>query len=121
LERASAPSERLLADSVKDDIVGLAVLGEVLLRIVDDLVGTQRCDQLEVLRVAHRRDLRTEVSGQLHRGRADRSRGAVDEDAPSLAKISLSKAGKCEACSVADSSGLFERHACRLRRQRAAL
>src|SRR3989304_4407386 len=39
LQRASSPEERILADGVDDRVVGLAVLREVLLEVVDDLVG----------------------------------------------------------------------------------
>ena len=37
-----APPERVLADRVEHDVVRLAVLREVLLQVVDDLVGAER-------------------------------------------------------------------------------
>ncbi len=52
LERAPAPAERELADGVDDRVVPLAVPGEVLLRVVDDLVGAEGTDELDVPRAA---------------------------------------------------------------------
>src|SRR3990172_9560954 len=57
LQRASSPEERILADGVDDRVVGLAVLREILLEVVDDLVGAERSHELDVLGVAHRRDV----------------------------------------------------------------
>ena len=58
-----APStpERVLADGVEDDVVRLAVLREVLSRVVDHLVGAERAHELHVLRVAHGSHVRPEV------------------------------------------------------------
>ena len=75
---SSAPPERVLADRVEDDVVRLAVLREVLARVVDDVVGAERPHELDVLRVADGRDLGAEVLRQLHGGGADGSGGAVD-------------------------------------------
>ena len=83
LQRAPAASERVLADRVEDDVVRLAVLREVLSRVVDDDVGAERPHELDVLRVADRGDVRTDVSGELDGRRSDRARGAVDDEAAS--------------------------------------
>src|SRR5918996_4115726 len=87
LQRASTASERVLADRVEDDVVHLAVLGEVLLQVVDELVCSERSHELDVLRVAHRGDVGAEVRGELHAGSSDGSGGAVYEDALPLAEI----------------------------------
>src|SRR5437016_11645889 len=101
----------MLADRVEDDVVRLAVPGEVLLRVVDHVVGSERADELEVLGVAHGGDMRAEVLRELHSCGSDRSRGAVDDDAETLPKVGLSQAGQCDARSVADRRSLFEAHA----------
>src|SRR6266542_6300159 len=91
-------SERLqrlnecLPNRVEDDVVRLAVLGEVFLQVVDDLVCSERSHELDVLRVAHRGDVGAEMLGHLHRCGSDRSGGAVDEDALSLPEIRPSQA-----------------------------
>jgi hypothetical protein len=110
-QRAPAPPKRLLADRVEDDVVGLVVPGEVLLQVVDDLVRSQRADELDVLGVARRRDASPEVLGELHAGGADRTGCAVDQDLPSLQPARLAKARQCERRAVADRCSLLERHA----------
>src|SRR3989442_502158 len=53
LQRAAAVLEREGAGCIEDDVVRLAVLGEVFLLVVDHLVGSDRSDDLEVFRAAH--------------------------------------------------------------------
>ena len=98
LQRASAPTERVLADGVDDRVVRLAVLREVLVPVVDDLVGAERPDELDVVGAADGRDVGAEVLGELHGRRAERARRAVDDDPPALADASLrSESSACEA------------------------
>ena len=111
----------MLADRVEDDVVRLAVLREVLLQVVDDLVGAERAHELDVLRVADRGDVGAEVLGELHSRRPDRPGGAVDEDALPFQIAGLSQARERERRSVADRRGLVEGHARRHVRERAAL
>lgn len=103
-------TERVLADRVEDDVVRLAVPSEVLLGVVDDLVGAERPHDLDVLRVAHCSHVRIEVPGQLHRRSADRPRRAVDEDSLPLAETYQSQAGQCVDHPVADCRSLLEGH-----------
>ena len=51
----------MLSDRVHDDVVRLAVVGEVFVLVVDDLVGTERAHEPDILRVADRRDVGAEV------------------------------------------------------------
>jgi hypothetical protein len=120
-EGAFAPPERVLADCVEDDVVRLAVLGEVFLRVVDHPVGSQRCHELEVLRVAHRSDVGAEVLGQLNPCGADGPGRAVDEDRLPLPEIGQSQAPQCIESPVADRRSLLEAHAGRLVRDSGAL
>jgi hypothetical protein len=120
-EGASTPPERVLADCVEDDVVHLAVLGEVFLGVVDDPVGSQRSHKLEVLRAAHRRDVGIEVPGQLHPCSADGARCAVDEDPLPFPEIGQSQAPECIECSVANRRRLLEVHAGRFVRQQGTL
>ena len=114
LQRAPAAPERLLADGVEDHVVELAALGEVLVQVVDDLVGPERAHELDVLRVADGRDVRAGVLGQLHPGGADGSGRAVDEHARALADVRLPQAREREARPVADGGSLVEAHSCGL-------
>ncbi len=96
-------------------------LGEVLLLVVDDLVGPERPDDLDVLRVAHGGDVGAEVLGELHRCGADCSGGAVDRDPLPLAQLRLPQARERDDRSIRDGRGLFEAQARRHVRQRTLL
>ncbi len=121
LQRAPAPPERVLADRVEDDVVRLAVLREVLLQVVDDLVGSERAHELDVLRVADRRDVARRSAWRAARPRfrwirRRRRRGC---SAP-LGESALRRHASAMHRSVADRRGLLEAHASRLVRKRAA-
>ena len=118
LQRAAAVLEREGAGCIEDDVVRLAVLGEVFLLVVDHLVGSDRSDDLEVFRAAHPGDVGAEVLGQLHPGGADGPRRAVHEDSLSLLEICRSQALQSQDRSVADGCGLVEAHTIRHVRQR---
>lgn len=111
----------MLADRVKNDVVRLAVFGEVFLQVVDDSIGSKRSHEFNVLGIAHSGDVGIEVSGQLHCGRADGPGGTVDEDAPPRPKICMSQTSQGEDRSVADCCRLFEGHVGRLVGKSAAL
>src|SRR2546426_6016267 len=111
----------MLADRIEDYVVGLAVLGEVFPRVVDDPVGAERSRELEVLRTAHRCDVGAEVVGQLHRCGADGPGRAVDEGPLPLLEICQSQTPQCVESSVADRRSLVEAHTGRLVRDSRAL
>ncbi len=111
----------MLADCIEDDVVRLAVLGEVFLRVVDHPVGSERSHELEVLGVAHRSDVGFEVLGELHPCGTDGPGRAVDEDPLALAEICQSQAPQRVQSSVADRRSLLEAHAGRLVRDSGAL
>ena len=111
----------MLADCIEDDVVHLAVLGEVFLRVVDHPVGSQRSHGLEVLGVAHRSDVGFEVLGELHPCGADGPGRPVDEDPLAHPEICQSQAPQCVESSVTDRRSLLEAHAGRLVRDSGAL
>src|SRR5262249_10561400 len=74
-----AAAKRVLADGVEDNVVGLAVLREVLVQVVDDLVRAERAHELDVRRVADRGYVRPQVLPELHASGSDRAGSAVDE------------------------------------------
>src|SRR3989442_5787733 len=100
----------MLAHCVEDDVVGLAVLGEVFPRVVDDPVGPERSYELEVLRAAHRGDVGAEILGQLQPCGADGAGRAVDEDRLPPPEICQSQAPQCIESSVANRRRLLEAH-----------
>ena len=118
---AFARLEVALADGIEEDVVRLTVRPVVIAGVVDDLVGSERPHQVDVLGRAHRRHVRLEVPRELHRGSADRPGGAVDEDAPALVHASSPKAGEGEDHPVTDGGGLLVGHARGLEGQRGVL
>jgi hypothetical protein len=89
LQRTPAPAELGLADRIDDRVVRLAGLREVLPRVVDDLVGAEGPDELDMLRARDAGDVRTEVLRQLDRRRAERPRRAVDQEALARFRLGL--------------------------------
>src|SRR5215471_1527933 len=114
LQRAPASPERVLADRVEDDVIRLAVLGEVFPGVIDDSVGSERSHELEVLRIADRCDVGFEVLGQLHPRGADGPGCAIYEDPLPLPEICQSQAPQCIEGSVAYRRSLLEGHTGRL-------
>src|SRR5215210_3902240 len=110
LQRAPATQERLLADGVQDDVVRLAVLGEVLPQVVDHLAGSQRAHEVHVLGVADRGDVGAEVLRELHRGGPTRSGGAVHQEARALPDAAAPQRYQPLQEAVAEGGGLPEGH-----------
>jgi hypothetical protein len=64
---------------VEDDVVALLGAGEVGFRVVDDMVGTERPDHVDVTGAAHTRDLGAQRLGDLDGERAHAARRACDQ------------------------------------------
>src|SRR5450759_3340114 len=111
----------MLADRVEDDVVRLAALGEVLLRVVDHPVRSERPHELEVLGAADSGDVRAEVLGQLHPCGADRSRRPEDENRLPPRGTYRLQAHQGEDRPIGNRGSLFECHAGRHVRQRCTL
>ena len=65
---------------IEHDVVTVLTAGEVLLRVIDDVIRVKGPDQLELPGAAHASDFRTERLGDLHRKRPHASRGSVYEN-----------------------------------------
>src|SRR3990170_7002597 len=90
LERFHARSERNLAYRMVNEVVRRGS-GEVLLRVVDDLVRSQRLHQFQIRGAAYPCDFRPEMLGKLDGGSTQRTRGSIDEDFLSPLDIRSSK------------------------------
>ena len=73
-------AKRALVHRHEDDVVDCALGGEVLLRVVDGVLGAKRPHQLEIRAAAYGGDLRAVVLGELDGEGADAARGSVDQD-----------------------------------------
>ena len=71
--------KRTIAGDVEDDVVPLPALGDVRCGVVDDLVGAERPDEIDLARAAHPGDVRPERLGDLHRVRPHATARADDE------------------------------------------
>ncbi len=101
----------MLADRIEDHVVGLAVLGEVFHRVVDDLAGAERSHELEILRAADGGDVGFEVLGQLHPCRTDSTGRTVDEDPLPFPEVRQPEAPERVESSVANRRSFLEAHA----------
>ena len=71
LQRVFAAVKRRRADDIEYQIVGFAILGEIVPCVVDHRVGTQGLHQLDVRAAADSGHRRAKVFCQLDSGRAD--------------------------------------------------
>jgi len=74
------PGVGRVAVRVHDHVVELAILGEVLGRVVDDMIGAEVANDVGVGAAADRCHVGTAMLGELDGDGADGPRGAVDED-----------------------------------------
>ena len=79
LECTFAAGERGGAGRIDDDVIGCALLREILGGVIDDVMGTERAHQLHVGGAAHPGHVCPEVLGKLHCGGAYSSGRAIDE------------------------------------------
>src|SRR3990170_278665 len=107
LERFHARSERNLAYRVVNEIVRRGA-GEVLLRVVDDLVRPQRLHQFQIRGAAYPGDVRPEILGKLDGRSPQRSGGPIDENALSPPNIPFSKEVQRTSPSPGDGGGFLE-------------
>src|SRR3954468_7722465 len=97
-------------DQIEHHVVTLRALGEVLARVVDDLVRAKRTNHLDVPRAADAGHARSERLRDLHGERANATRCAVDQDVmPRLNLPLIANGGECGERRVSDRGRLFER------------
>ena len=79
-QEAAHRRQRAARGVVQDEVVALAPPGEVLLRVVDDVIGADGADQLQLARAAHAGDFRAGRPGDLDGERADAAARSHDQD-----------------------------------------
>ncbi len=80
---------RTLAYRVKNDIIGLTVLGKILFGVINDFIGSQRLHQFQIGGTAYPGHFRPKILGKLYRSSPYRSRSAIDKDFLPALNISL--------------------------------
>ena len=118
-ERAPEVGEGTVRHVVEYEVVPLPRPREVHFRVVDDMVGADRSDQVHVPRAADASHLRAERLRNLHGKGSDAARGTVDQDllsGPDLAVIADRQEG--DGAGHGNGRGLLERQVGRLGHQR---
>ena len=103
-ERPPVGERGAVGDEVEDEVVGLVGPGEVLLVVVDDLVGTDVSHELELGRVVDGGDVGAEPLGELDGERARSAAGPVDQHPlPGTAPL-VPCSAMAPACGIVDAS-----------------
>src|SRR5262249_43016407 len=88
IEHAPVFSESVIPYTVKNQIESPLALREILSRVVDDLIGADRPDELNVARACDPGDIRPERFRDLHSERSDAARRPIHKNA--LARLNSS-------------------------------
>jgi hypothetical protein len=108
---------RVVQHVVEDDVESRPALGEVLVRVVNDVVRAERPDQFDVVRTAHTSDLGPQYLGDLDRHAPEPATSAVDQDTragPHLCHVAHGDEGgksghdRCRGVGEAESGGLLD-------------
>src|SRR5205814_6402326 len=100
-EGAAESGEKAVPADVEDQVIAIHTVGEVLLRVVDDMVGADGADEIDLPSAAHAGDLRSEGLRKLNRVGSDASGGPDDQhllarlDAPGLQTLDGGQPGDC--------------------------
>ena len=86
-QKAAHSRERAVGGDVEDHVVALWALGDVLARVIDQVVRTHRTDKVQVPCAGHRGDAGAQRLRDLNGECADAASRAVDEDA--LSRLEL--------------------------------
>jgi hypothetical protein len=90
-------------------IIALPILGEIRLRVINDMICTKRTDQVHIVCAAHSRDFYSECFGKLHGKGSYTPAGAMNQNL--LAGLNLSSISQTlkrgEGC-YRDGSGCLE-------------
>src|SRR5204863_5644949 len=110
-----------IIDEIVDYIVTLLALGEVLFRVINHVIGTERSDQLQVFRAANAGYFRAEGLGDLDGKCPDTARGTIDQNLlPCLQTRRIAQTLQRYQCSR-DRGGLLEGSVSRLQSDGSSL
>ena len=108
-EGAPQVRQRAVSTRVEDQVVRFRAVCEVLARVVDDMVGADRQDEVGLRRAAHAGHIGSERLRQLDGERAHASCRADDQDAlPCSNLASVAEAEECRTAGHGDGRGLLE-------------
>src|SRR5205814_10299239 len=79
----------MVSNAVENQVITLPTLGEILLRVINDLICAERSDDVDIPRTADAGHICPERLGDLHSERAHASRRPVNQDFLPRLKLSL--------------------------------
>ncbi len=110
IEDAAASKQRVVAYAVDDEIETTRACGEVFARVIDNVVGAERAEQLDVTCAADCGHLRAKGLGNLDGEGGDSASAAVDEDSLIGLQMTFVAQGYQRSYrSDRNSGGMFER------------
>ena len=75
--------------SQQNQVIPLPISGEICLRVINDMVCTNRAHDVHISRAAHGSDFGPERFGNLHGKRTDTSRRTINQDLLPLLNVSF--------------------------------
>ena len=100
--RYTAP-KRSLADHVKNHIIARAASGEILARIINDVVGPNSAEHVQFPGAVHGCHVGPKVPGKLHRKGPDTATGAINQNL--LSALDIGSSQKIRRVKPTDSKG----------------
>ena len=88
----TAFGEGMVANVIENHVVALVALGEILFCVIDDVIGANRSDKIDIPRAANSRDLRAKRFADLHGKGSYTAGGTVDQHLLPGLNLSLAQA-----------------------------
>src|SRR5579863_62884 len=73
----------------KNQVISLPIAGEIFLRVINDMVGTNRASQVQIPRAAYGGDFSSKCFGNLHRKCTHAAGRAIDQHLLPLLNVSF--------------------------------
>src|SRR6266404_8399834 len=100
----------MVGNVIEDHVVTLVALGEIFIRVINDVIGADGSDKIDIPCAANSRDLCAKRFGDLHGECSYTSGRAVDQDLLSGLNLSLAQALQRSKSGERDRSRLLKRH-----------
>src|SRR5438876_4434027 len=107
----------MVANVIEDHVITLVALGEILFRVINDAIGADRSDKIEIACATNSRDLCAKRFGDLHGEGSYTSGRAVDQHLLPGLNLSLVQALQRSKSGQRERGGLLKRDVRRLRGQ----
>src|SRR5438876_1956230 len=104
----------MVANVIEDHVITLVALGEILFRVINDAIGADRSDKIEIACATNSRDLCAKRLGDLHGEGSYTSGRAVDQNLLPGLNLSLAQALQRGKSGQRNRGGLLKRNVQRL-------